>query len=351
MQSARLASLTVEQVRRDAALDFARFVICLGKSNGSPPYARELFLEQYPRATHVDLIRKAVTVGTDDPASWAGPLAIPHSLTSAFVRMAQARSLLNRIPGLRKVPFMIPVPVSTTRAALSWIGEGHPMKATQLGLQSLKVPITKAGGSLSVTRQLVDFVDGVESLLLDDLADAYAGFIDAELTDPAKAPVVNLSPGSVTNGTTAVSLVAGTDISAQVALVLSALYKDRPPRAPVLILAAPLIVALRQAGARDLRVDVGGDFNGVPVVSSPFIAQGLTIALDAQAICWADSGQLELEASDRVTPQMSDVPDDPVAAATAPLSHWAENLVAFRVRQIIGWQRAVVNAVKYATVA
>src|SRR5262245_55006952 len=90
----RLSDFTNTLDVHTKSLDFVRFLACLHEEKGSPNIAAQTFALRWPRATHRELVTKAIadwttkaatTPGAVSDAIWAGPLAPLEPLASAFL--------------------------------------------------------------------------------------------------------------------------------------------------------------------------------------------------------------------------------------------------------------------------
>ena len=125
-----LSDYSNEQLVKTKATLFARVVqeMCL---NGGREVAalRTVRDEADPRSPFVPIFNKALDGWETKAASvatstnWGAPLSLATELASAFITLVQAESVLGKIPGLRKVPPALAIPVSTALGTAGWVGE------------------------------------------------------------------------------------------------------------------------------------------------------------------------------------------------------------------------------------
>lgn len=333
----RLGDITTDQYRQHLSFDYTRWLSCLTEAS-FPQQASRMFLGRYPHSLGAGLLRKAaVTPGTTTDATWAQPLVAVQPLADAFVAIARSKSLLGRIPGLRKIPFGAQVPFETAGANYVWVAENAPKPASVMAFSTgVTLTPTKCLGVIVVTRELVELSGpGMEGALRDTLMNGLVSFTDRQFLDPTVAAVAGKNPASVTNGTTPITATASyaTDVQS----LLTAFFTARPNAQDAVLIA--------NAGhAAQLRTLNAGGGPGLPVLVSD-AAAGHTIALDGAGVFVADGG-VTIDISREASLQMNDAPDNPVTAATVQVSLWQQNLRGFRVERFVNWA-AVPGAVKY----
>jgi HK97 family phage major capsid protein len=341
----RLGELTRDQYQKSLANDYAKYLGCLGETN-SPTMATSMFLDRFPQTMGATFVRKsmdalhrkaAVSPGMSNDATWAGPLAPIEVMEGQFVALARSLSLVGRVPGIRRVPFNVHVPLQTSPANYQWVSEGAPKPVSNMAF--VNGPIltpTKHAGIVVLSMEFLRLAAmGLESALRDELLDGLTQFTDDQLVNPAIAAVPGKNPASLTNGTTPIPATASYETD--VKTLLKAFYAGRPNAA------APVLVA-NADHANDLRVMNLGAGPGLPVLVSA-AALGNTIAIDGSGVFLADDG-VKIRTSSEATLQMNDAPDNPVVAATVQVSLWQMNCVGYEVERLANWQ-AQTGAVRY----
>jgi hypothetical protein len=307
----------------------------------APATVANWFEQQWPSAPYATTIRlekkAAVLPGDTTNPSWAGSLVLKGPSIDVITSTVQRQSVPVRA-GFRLVPFGTPVPMQIGgRAVFRW---GRPKPVSRLDLDTLKLPMGFLSAIPVFTDELIKLMmPGTEAALQDIFVGELVAAQDHDLLDPAITLIADVRPASLTAGLTP---IAGTsDLSADVATLLDALYTARPSTAkPVLIMTPANNWRLAQTSTyRNLTQDV-------LVVTTP-AAGNQVIAADASAVAYADGG-LVLDVSREALLQMDDAPTTP-DAATFYTSLWQMNLAAFRFERTLWWQ-AVSGAVHVLTV-
>ena len=348
---------------------YTRYVMAkiIGKNSTSDAirYAesRADWMEQTPVV--VDMLKanlsintKAVTnPGTIAEPAWAAPLAVQRPIDD-FLELLRPRTIIGRIPNLRKVPFNISVPVQTGGGTYGWVGEGAPKPVGQLQLASATLGIAKAAGIIVISAELAKISNpSAESVVRNDMIAGMAQYLDTQFIDPTVAAVANLNPASITNGANGYGTAgtssdnARTDIKKGITLLTQSLYNIGDV---VIIMseanAFALAGAITTLGVRpfpDLTAQ-GGTILGVPVVTSQ--AAGQVIAfVHAPSILFADDGGVTIDVSQEASIEMNTVPTSPATASTILVNLWQQNLIGLRAERFINWKRARTTAVVYTT--
>jgi len=310
-------------------------------------------------------VKAAVGVGTTTDATWASPLVAFTVMANEFVELLRPETIIGRIPGLRRVPFNIQMPATTTGSTVAWVGENAPKPVGQMAFTTIQLRWAKAAGIIVLTQELVKFSNpAAEAVVRADLIAAMAQFLDRQFVDPSVAAVTNVSPASITNGVTPVTRT-GTNQAAFVTdvttLLTTFLTANLSTAGGVWIMtqrqALSLSLMLTSLGNRfypDISA-TGGTLLGYPVIASENIpsvggspADGTPIIFAiAPEIFLADDGQVVIDASDQASVQMDTAPDSPPTASTALVSLWQMNFVGLRAERWINWAKRRSTAVGY----
>src|SRR4029434_9867461 len=213
-----------------------------------------------------------------------------------FIEFLRPATIVGRIPNLRRVPFLISVPSQPGGAAGQWVGGGRPKPVgaggagAQWGGEGARKPVgalqfgtvtlglTKCAIIVVITDELAkNSTPSAEAVIRQDLVNAIAYLVDTEFTLPARAPVANVAPGSITNGVTPITSAGTTPANGRtdIAAMMSALV-DAGLSAPQSVLlmsesnAAALSNALNPLGQPlfpGLNI-TGGTGLGIPVITS-----------------------------------------------------------------------------------
>ena len=339
------------------ATGFIRYVQALAVSRGVPMAALEYAKRWKDSTPEVELILKAaVAAGTTTDATWAGPLVQLQNLTAEFLELLRPATVLGKIPGLRRVPFNVSVPSQTGGGTYQWVGQGAPKPVGKLAFSAVTLGITKCAGIIVITEELArSSTPSAEATIRADMIAGIAAFLDLEFTDPTKAAVANVSPGSITNGITALtsagtsSANARTDLQALIAAIGAAGIST-----------ASVVVLMSEANAMALGFSLnalgqplfpglgvtGGTALGVTVLASSAMGAHV-VALDPNSVLYADDGGVTIDASREASVQMDSAPTNPADATVVLTSFWQNNLIGLRAERYINWKRARTGAVQW----
>ncbi len=312
-----------------------------------------------------NVVKAAVGAGTTTDATWASPLVAYTQMASEFIALLRPATIIGRIPGLRMVPFNIQMPRTTTGSSVGWVGENAPKPVSSMAFDTVQLRWAKAAGIIVLTDELVRFSNpSAEAVVRGDLIDAMAQFLDRQFVDPSVAAVTNVSPASITNGTTAVPRTGVnqaawvTDVTTLLNLFLTANLSTT---------GGVWIMSSRQALAFSLMLNAlgqpfypnitaeGGTLLGYPVISSENVpsvglspADGTPIIFAiAREIMLADDGQVVIDASNQASVQMDTAPDSPPTASSNMVSLWQMNMTGLRAERWINWLKRRSTAVAY----
>jgi HK97 family phage major capsid protein/HK97 family phage prohead protease len=354
---------------------FTRLAMCQMASKGNRWEAMEIAKKHYHDDTpEVELVlsadvpalmKAAVGVATTTDATWASPLIAYNVMSSEFIELLRPATIIGRIPGLRRVPFNIQMPRTTTGSSMGWVGENAPKPVSAMAFDTVQLRWAKAAGIIVLTEELVRFSNpAAESVVRSDMIAAMAQFLDRQFVDPTVAAVVNVSPASITNGVTA-TVRSGTNQAAFVTDITSLLNTFLT--ANLSTAGGVWIMSQRQALAFSLMLNAlgqpfypnitaeGGTLLGYPVIASENIpsvggspADGTPIIFALpREILLADDGQVVIDASNQASIQMETTPDSPPTAATTLVSLWQMNFVGLRAERWINWLKRRATAVAY----
>src|SRR5262245_11746060 len=194
---------------------FTRYVMCIAAGKGD--YMRTMehakqWIDQTPEvARMVELqLKAAVAPGTTTDATWAGPLVQLQPLVDEFLEYLRPATVLGKITNFKRVPFNISIPNQTAGGTYGWVGQAVPKSVTKLAFGTVTLGFSKCTGIIVITEELARLsTPSAETVIRNEMVAGLAQFTDLEFMDPAKAPVANVSPGSITNGVTPIT-TAGT---------------------------------------------------------------------------------------------------------------------------------------------
>lgn len=354
----------------DKGIGFARLakVKALAKLDGESvsTVAKNLYGED---STVYGVVTKAaVPAGSTLDGNWASPLVGEGSdIFADFVEFLRPRTILGRfgdngIPGLRRVPFNVPLIGETDGGEGYWVGEGKAKPLTRFGFERNILDIYKVANIAVVTEELLRRSSpAADALLRDRLAAALAARLDIDFVNPAKAAVPGVSPASITNGVTAVTSSGGdadairADIRALMATFIAA---NNAPTTGVWIMGSTTALSLSmmvnplgqpEFGGINM---TGGNFAGLPAIVSDYVPAGMVVLANASDIYLADEGGVQVKMSDQAAVEMADNPSHDSTTptgATSMVSLWQTNSVGFLAERFINWARRRPSAVAVLT--
>src|SRR4030095_7906358 len=299
-------------------------------------------------------LKAAVAAGTTTDPTWAGALVTVNNVKADFLELLRPATIIGKIPGLLAVPFNSAIPVQTAGGTYGWVGQGAPKPVTKLGFGTATLGIAKAAGIVVLTEELVRLSNPqAEDVVRRDMIAGIAQFLDQQFVDPAVAAVTNVSPASITNGTTAIATTGNVlkDIQALVATFTAA---NMPLIGVTLIMSETNAFTLGMIRNSDGSPAfpgmgaTGGSISGITIVTSNVVG-GNVILVQPRYILYADEGGVNIDVSREASVQLETAPDNPALATTVMTSLWQNNLVGLRAERFINWNRAVLAAVKYVS--
>jgi len=323
-------------------------VVKHGNDHEAAMYAEQ----RWPDMPEVAMFLKAaVAPGTTTDAAWAAPLMQPRVIDE-FVALLRPATAIGKL-GLRKVPFNTKVPAQTAGGTYGWVGEQKPKPVTKLQFSSITVPYHKTAGIIVITEELARLSSpSAEDLVRADMIAGITAFVDLAFTDPSKAAVANVSPASVTNGTTPITSVG--PFADLVALANAFTTANMPINNLTYIMSpnnALILSFQKNAVGAPMFPDLsaaGGSVNGMKIVTSGAVGTNV-VALVPELILLADDGGITIDVSREASLQMSDAPMDPADATTVFVSLWQNNCVGLRAEWFVTWLKAYSAAARYVS--
>ena len=333
---------------------FARYARCLALSRKTGQSLLEL-IEQNYGTRDPDLVgiikANVIAVNTTTDAALIGN----EGGFADFVEYLRPMTIVGRfgnngIPGLRRVPFRVPLIKQTGGAVGYWVGEGKPKPLTKPAWGRTELaPLKAANIAVATMEALRDSSPSAETLLRDDLAAAIVAVIDTAFVDPANAGSAGVKPASITDGLTGIAS-SGNDAASIRADVQAAMQVfiagNNPITAGVWIMSATRALALSMMRTALDQPEfagitmTGGTFFGLPVIVSEYVTDYVVLA-NASDIWFADDGGVSVDMSTEASLQMLDNPtnDSVTPTATTLVSMFQTNSVAFRAERTINWTR------------
>lgn len=313
--------------------------------------------------------KAAVPAASTLSPTWAGNLINEGGAAFAdFVEFLAARSLFGQVSDrFRRLPFDAPVLVQGSGGVAQWVKEGDAKPLTQWTYTRAKLSPLKVAAIAAATKEtLMRASVAADTFLRDELARAVGRRIDGTLVSDVAA-VADESPAGLLNGTAAITLtgdgsVAG--IRCDIAQFLKALVGDSLTVSGAFwvmpeTVAIDLSLATNEVGAPAFPgiTPTGGTLAGLPVFTSEYVpteTAGPVVALiKGDEIFLGDEGGIQVSVSDQATLQMDSDPTQRsigTPVATAGVSMWQTNSVAFLVERFVNWQKRRPGAVVWGHV-
>lgn len=353
---------------------FTRYAIALARAKGNVMHAEqiakqwhdstpevELFIKQIVQHGSADAVFKtAVAAGTTTDSTWAQPLVYAQNMAADFIEYLRPKTILGRMPSLRKVPFNVRIPRQTAGTTGSFVGEGLPIPVGKLSFDSITLTWAKASTIVVLTEELVrNSNPAAETLVRDDLAAGISAYLDKRFIDPSYAGVSGTSPASISNGVTSrqASGVTLAAIDSDVNYLFTQMANSELDMSTCVWVMQPA-TAIRLSTVRttngplafpEINVQ-GGMFKGFPVIvsnnttasNSPGEEQVFLVCQNE--ILLSDDGQMLLDMSNEAALQMNDAPS---SSASSVISMWQTDQVALKCDRWINWSRRRSASVQY----
>jgi len=342
----------------------ARKVICMINAHERHVSPIELARKYYPDSPEVELELKATIAAGDTTTSGFASQLVPTAagnLTGEFIELLRPATLIGRIPGLKRVPFNVAIPLETTGSTFNWVAESAPKPVSAMAYDQATITPFKAAGIVVITKELARFSSpAAEGIIKDSMVKQCTKFLDEQFITDTVAGVAGVNPASILNGKAAAGATGGTtagdfEYDLSVAMTAFVTSGNNPADAVILLSAtnAYNLSLMRNSlsSARefpDLTIN-GGFIGGIPVVVSQSVGARLVV-VKASEILFADDGGMDISVSDQASVEMSSTP---IAGEASPItgavlqSFWQRNLIGIRVERFISWKRARTSAVEW----
>jgi hypothetical protein len=311
--------------------------------------------------------KAAVGAGTPTTAGWADDLVVGQ-LIDDFMEGVRAQAVIERLQGVRRVPFEARVPKESSAGfGGGWRGgPGGPLPAIKTALDTLSLPMLGCGGIMVTDEELVRLMRPAHARTLRDLLTAgLIRYQDTQFLDPSISAVANVSPASILNGATEITST-GSSLAAMVGdakNIIDAVTTNLDK--PVWIMqrkdAVHIAVKQESAGLTPTVTALGGMWLGIPVITSASIpgtegspaTDRIIALLDAASVLLADEGTAEISVSRVTSIQMDDAPTSNAATGTATtqVSMFQTHSVATKIMRPMNWTRAHDGCAAYMQVS
>ena len=303
--------------------------------------------------------KAAVAVGDSNTSGWASQLVYYSDMASEFIDLLRPRTIIGRVPGLRRVPFNIRYGSTLTGTSSGWVGENAPIPVSAMSFSSGTLGHAKAASLVVITKELAAFSNpAAEALVRDDMMNAMTQFLDTQFISPSVAASANVSPASITNGLSPVTST-GSSVSAiyadvQSLLTLFAAAELDTSDCVWVMKPATALALMMKRTSQDIAIfpdinQAGGTWFGMPVVTSNAVPGSVSggsiiVLIKPSEVFFADDGGITLDVSNEASVQMV---DNPSAGAASLVSLFQNDLVGLRAVREINWQRRRTASVNY----
>lgn len=341
---------------------FTRYALAIGAGKGSHSdtlaYAKR-FTDTPEVAAYVKAMwdQKAIegTSVVGSPA-WGGELVNPNTAQTEFVELVNHQTIIGKTPGLRRVPFNIPIITQTGGSTFEWVNEGGVKPVGELAFERDTLGHSKCAGIVVMTEELTRLsTPSSEATARQDLIDQCAKFLDEQFIQVA-VTAGSEHPASITNGVSSPS-ATGTTAAAlkhDLRIAISSITASGVSAAGLVLVMTPdlalgislLETDLGQTPSGINMSPTGGTILGYPVIVSESVDSGTIVVFKPSEIFLADDGQVRLDASNQATLDM--------AGGNSPtFSLWQRNCVGIRAERWIHWKKrrptvvAVIDTASY----
>jgi hypothetical protein len=307
-------------------MGFVRAAIALAIAEKDRKNAKDIATKRWGDKVARMLETKAdVPAGSVVTGGWGSQLvsAEAQGMAAEFYGVVASRSILGRIPNLRKVPPYRAI-IRGASVGTGWVGEGEG-----LGLSSIAYQRTAAldpsmiQSMVCVTDELLrDSSPDAESVIREEMIRAMAVAMDDAFVNPANAGTIRDSDGAVvkpmsitrmtteaTSGDSPEGTETGT-VPEQATDAMDALLASFTGELEnaVLVMQPKLAAQICSTNRPNIGA-TGGSWAGIPVITSSNAPTGVIILLDPAglAVCLPQEGA-EIKISTHGTIQMQEIP-------------------------------------------
>jgi HK97 family phage major capsid protein len=324
--------------------------------------------EKIAKGEFAMIMKTAVAAGTTTDTHWAAPLVYAQNIADEFMAWLRPRIVIDRIPGMRRVPFNVKVPKQVTGGAAYWVGEGKPKPLTSFNFEQVSLGYTKIANISVITQELARLSSpAAEVTVRDQLGAAIIQQMDADFLDPANAGTANVKPASITNGspTVAATGTAYANLVADLKSLFNIWIANNMSTA-----SGVWIMSESQALSFSLMLNplgqpyfpglnqTGGTFFGLPVIVSQTAglhgtsgSESIIVLANPSNILIADDGRVTVDSSGETALQMLDNPTNASSdgTATTMVSMFQTDSLAIRGERWICWTKGRAEAAVYIT--
>lgn len=344
-------------------INFARAVICLAHAQGNAWIASQLaekFYSEDARIKNYLEQKAAVGAANTGTSGWAQQIAEAQTISTDFIEFLRSKTIVDRLQGLRRVPFNVKVTRMTGGQSGYWVGEGLPAPLTKGAFDTVTLGKTKVAAIAALSKEQMLFSNiNAEMAIRDDLTRAAVERLDSTFIGTAAA-VSGVSPAGLLNGISGIAATGTGDADDARTDLVNLFEPFSTAKISEETIEYVTTENLRK-GLRTMRSSLGiEEFPGVgsaqptldtrPLHASNNVGGGRLIALSTPNILLADDGEVSVDMSDQASLEMLDgtLTQDGTAGTGASLvSLWQSGMVAIKVERFINWAKGRSAAVQY----
>lgn len=354
---------SVIEVRKNEpkGIGIARVAIAMVRANNNPYHAADLARQYWKDSPEVEKhIRAVIEAGDTTTSGWASQL-VPSAqqMNDEFLEMLRDAMIIGRIPGLRRVPFNVAVPLQSGGGTYGYVGEGAPKPVTKPTYGSATLRFEKAAGIIVITEELARFSrPDAELLVRNEMINGLSEYFDSVFVS-ADAAVSNVKPAGILNGISATAASATTAAGFRVnmnTVLQGMLTNKRDPADLVILMGSKIAMSLgsmmNSLGLQEFPTisAQGGSYLGIPIIISGAVGTNI-IVIDPSDILLAEDPAVRIDVSREASVEMDDAPaageTSPITTVSTLKSFWQNNLIGVRAEQFRTWKVARSSAVGY----
>lgn len=359
----QLRDYTEQLQTRQSLLTLARIFQCLTLTKNDPYAAAELVQnrgnKKWSDKTQIEMVLRAAVSGQS--ATVDSSLIPINGLD--LMNVIRPLSIVDRLPGVIRVPFDTAVTTTLAGTSSSWVGEGKPAPVSKMQFSRIgTLPRRKIATFAVVMKELILSASVDAQLTVSrDFIRACVVARDASFID-GSAAIAGVRPASIVSGAPA---FAGTGVTvAAIDADLGRVVDQLIARGSTLEFAAWVMHPLSAAFLARLRTTngefayeditpLGGMLMGLPVLTSSSVPhvgspQSSSIALiDGSRVWLASDDVVEIDTSEESTLEQLDNPSNDVMTPTptTSTSMFETNAIALRGNQNLNFAVAESGAV------
>ena len=329
---------------------FTRAIMALANSRSGMKAAGDFAAHRWGPTSKVALtLKDAVEAGSTFSEDYSDIPSLRGATTAFFARV-RAETIIGRLSGLRRMPPRTKMLRTTSGISSQWIGEaaGKPINtmvfAKQDGLELRKL-VTPA----VITRELLESSDpNAETIIRQEMLRSIASAENVAFIDPTNAGEAGVKPASVTYGVSAIGGGSPSSVPEDDFEELVQNYTGDLERAYLIM--PPLLGAKLSGPSRPNIGARGGEWSGIPVITSTDVPAGTIVLIDPTGIALVE-GPGSARTSDQASIQMVDESTLNSATPTPAqlVSMWQTNSLAIMTERFVNWTVARPGAVSMIT--